>query len=83
MLYGIYTILDSKSGYIGLSLDHSDQTATRNFQLAIRQPGTLMNQFPEDYRLFKVGEFDTESGQLDPYLKPEFVYQGVKSSETD
>lgn len=71
--------MDSKSGFLGISLDHSDQTAIRNFKSATLSSGSLLNQFPEDYRLFKVGEFDTETGQIDPYIKPEFIYQGEKN----
>lgn len=79
MIYGIYSVLDSKSEYIAISLDQNDETAMRSFKFALSQPGSMMSRFPEDYRLFKIGEFDTATAQIDPFIKPEFIMQGEKN----
>lgn len=45
--------------------------AIRSFKEAVTRDGHQFNKFPEDYTLFKVGEYDQESGSLKPVATPQ------------
>ena len=42
----------------------NSQTAIRDCSMLVRRPETKLGEFPEDYWLYKVGEWDDESGEL-------------------
>lgn len=83
MIYGIYSINDHKAGFIGLNLDQNDQTASRNFAHAVMQTGTLYNTHAEDYELFKIGTFDTETGTISVLPVKELIAEGYSFKEVN
>ena len=68
MLTGLYAIKDAKSTFMPCTVDVNDATAIRNFEHAVRQPDSLLASHPNDFALFKVGEYDNENGMLSPIL---------------
>lgn len=75
--YPIFCVRDSKSGFEpGLLIDQNDATALRGFGYQINNPNGIRSYSPGDYDLFKIGFFDTDSGQIEPML-PEFISNGV------
>lgn len=40
----------------------------RIFQLECENPESMLHRFPDDFRLFKVGEFDQLTGEVVPCL---------------
>ncbi len=64
MKYGVYCIRDLKSGWLSPTVDINDQVAIRNFAYAV-QHNDMFSDFASDYSLFKIGEFDTDSGDID------------------
>lgn len=69
MKVGIYGFYDVKSrSYIGdtagLVLFRHDAVAMRSFGDLCRQEGSIFAKHPDDYEMHRVGEFDTESGQI-------------------
>lgn len=42
----------------------NEATAIRNFMQAVKDEKNMLNQFAEDYRLDKIGEFDTIKGYI-------------------
>lgn len=64
MKYGIYVLRDIKTGYLGLTLDQNDAAAMRNFQHAMTKPDSLMNSHPEDFSLYCLGVYDSETGDI-------------------
>lgn len=44
----------------------SIEMALRGFRQVVNQEGHQFNDFPEDYTLFHIGEFEMESGWLKP-----------------
>lgn len=73
MKQNVYTIKDAKSGTFATPFfSINDATATRSFQQAANDQNTTINQFPEDYALYKLGEFNDESAEFISHL-PEFV----------
>lgn len=71
MKYGIYSIRDAATGYLGISADVNDQAATRNFGHACKNTDSLFFTHSSDYTLYKVGEFDTDTGIITGYGVPD------------
>lgn len=64
MKYPIYSIRDAKVGFMTPTIDVNDASAARNFEHAVLNSATLMNSHPGDYALYRIGEFDEESGAV-------------------
>lgn len=73
MKYGLYAIRDAKVGFMSVTADVNDAAARRNFEHAASNSQSLFFTHPQDYDLYKVGVYDTESGVIDPIVPPEFV----------
>ena len=65
MIKGLYCVRDYKVGYTAVITDENDAVALRAFKLALT-PDTIMYNNPKDFALFKVGEFDTDTGIITP-----------------
>jgi len=52
---------------------HSKTTAVRDFHTAALDPASQINKFPGDYELWVVGEWDDETGNIQPLSQIEFV----------
>ena len=64
MKYPMYSIRDAKVGFMTPTIDQNDAAASRNFEHAVLNAASLMNSHPGDYALYRIGEFDTESGAI-------------------
>lgn len=69
MKFGLYSIKDAKTGFMTPVLEQGDPAALRNFSAAVNSPDSLMHQYPNDFALYKVANFDTDTG-IDPVLAP-------------
>lgn len=76
MRYPMYSIRDAKVGFMTPTIDQNDAAAGRNFEHAVLNVASLMNSHPGDYALYRIGEFDTESGAITGCL-PEHVMDAV------
>lgn len=61
MVYSIYSINDSLTGFGTPTLQNNDAAAMRSFAEVFKDVYK-----PEDYSLFKIGSFDTSTGELIP-----------------
>lgn len=73
----VYAIRDVRSTFTGLTVDTNDATAVRNFAHAVMQVGSIMNSHPQDFSLYRLGEFDTDTGVLIPLSPIQLVMDGV------
>lgn len=64
MKYPMYCYRDLKVGFMMPQCDQSDQSAIRGFSFAINSHDNMMNFAPQDFDLYKIGEFDTDSGTV-------------------
>lgn len=76
MIFPIYSIKDSKVGFTPPTVDQNDGSAIRNFAYAINNGG-IMNYSPNDFDLYKIGEFNDESGIVNSFKPPEFIVAGI------
>lgn len=70
MKIGIYAMKDNVTGFAQPSFFAYEAQATRDFAYGVNQPG-LVNFRPEDYSLWYVGTFDSDTGvveSVDPKL---------------
>lgn len=64
MKYNIYSIRDVKTGFLPPTYDVNDQSAVRNFEHACLNGDSLFFSHAEDYSLFALGSFDTDTGRI-------------------
>lgn len=76
MKYPVYCIRDVKVGFRPeFLIQQNDATAIRGFSYAVNNDG-MMNFSPKDYDLYKIGEFDLETGNFQSQL-PDIICSGV------
>lgn len=68
MKLGVYAMRDRLTGFLQPTFDQNDPVAMRNFESAVLQvrPGNLLHTNPEDYSLYKIGVYDSETGVIEP-----------------
>ena len=68
MIYPIYSVRDSLTGFRTVTIGENDAEAMRGFSHACIDKNSLMNSHPNDYTLYKLGELDSESGEIIPFV---------------
>lgn len=66
MTIGIYSMKDLKVGYGPVFPEQNDNTAKRLFGTQMNAANSIQSFSPADFQLFKLGEYDTESGIITP-----------------
>ena len=66
MLKHIYAIRDYKVGYTNLIVEDNEDVAIRSLKMALRNPDTLFYNEPKDFALFRLGTYNTETGDIIP-----------------
>lgn len=74
MKYSIYAVRDCLNGFGTPMCDHNDETASRNFRNALKNPDFFC---PSDYDLFRIGEYDVGTGMIIPEPSPVLIYRGL------
>lgn len=76
MKYPVFAYRDNKVAFMTPFIDQNDESAIRGFSYAINSEKGVMNFAPSDYDLYKLGEFDTDTGKLIPLDVVELVISG-------
>lgn len=67
----IYSIFDKTAKQFGLPFFQiNDETAIRMFSNLVNDKDSMLNKNPDDYTLFRLGEFDADSGIVDGIRNP-------------
>lgn len=80
MIYAIYSINDALTGFASPTLQNNDAAAMRSFAEVFKDVFS-----PADYSLWKIGNFDTDTGEIIPDV-PTIVCRAtdfVKGEEKD
>lgn len=72
MKFGLYSINDSKTGFLQPRMDMNDASAMRSFGVDCKDL-KVMNLNPADFDLYKIGVFDSDSGLIEPCIPPVFI----------
>lgn len=73
MIYGVFSILDDKTGFLSPALDEHNESALRNFHHAAMNVDSLFYTHPSDYSLYRIGDFDTQSGLITACIPPVLI----------
>lgn len=78
-----YSVKDSKSGTFGNPFyAQNDALASRSFEQASNDPQTTINAYPEDFSLYRIGNFDDQSGEFTSEKQPQFITNAVVKPKT-
>lgn len=70
MKFGIYCVRDVKSGFQTPTAQVNDAVAVRGFASAVINSDSVLFTHASDFALYKVGEFDSDSGRITPLELP-------------
>lgn len=75
MIFGVYSIRDALTGFMAPVCELSDAVAVRNFSSAVSdgRPGQVMHFRPSDFSLYRIGDFDSESGSIVSFPVPSLL----------
>lgn len=76
MIYKLYAVRDIKVGFMAPVAQQNDSVAIRSFDTAVRQSREDLGVHPEDFDLWLVGSFDTDTGLVHSQ-QPQQIYSGV------
>lgn len=69
MKYVVVAIRDEMTGFFSPQCEVNESTAARNFEHAVvSHPDSLFFTHPADYGLYRIGEFDSDTGVMEPCL---------------
>lgn len=77
MIYPVYSIRDKATAFMPVSVDLNDQSAIRNFSMAVNAGSGPLGFSPADFDLYKVGEFNDQSGEIKPVTPAVFLVNGA------
>ncbi len=70
MKFGIYCVRDVKSGFQTPTAQVNDAVAVRGFASAVINSDSVLFTHASDFALYKVGEFDADTGCITPLDLP-------------
>lgn len=77
MKNSVYSIMDVKAAVFGRPfVQLNNAVAMRTFSDLAKDAQSEISRHPEDFKLFRLGEFDDNSGVLSPVAQPEFLASG-------
>lgn len=79
MKFPVYALRDVKVGFTNLTTDQNDDSARRGFAHALSSSSSsIMGFAPADFSLYRIGEFDIDTGILIPETVPVLVAQATE-----
>lgn len=65
MIVVLYALFDRKLREFGaLHLSKNDQTMRRELMANVRSSGSMLEKYPQDFDLYRMGEMETETGKI-------------------
>ena len=83
MIFGLYSIRDVKTGFLTPVAEQSKEVAVRNFAHAVKRADSLFFTFANDYSLYKIAEYDSDSGLVKSLVCPEHVADATEFVKED
>lgn len=80
----IYAIMDDKAAaFMEPFFAQTNGLAIRRFSSNTNNPDSIFNKFPDDFQLFKIGEFDDHTGRITGTEKREALGYAREYLEAD
>lgn len=77
MTFGVYCVRDVKSGFQTPTCQVNDAVAVRGFASAVMQSDSVLFTHASDFSLYKVADFDADSGKMIPLDLPVELYRAT------
>lgn len=74
-MMNVYAVRDVKSTFMSPVLGSNDAQAMRAFRAGMRSVPEF-DVAPADFELYRIGEFDSDSGLLTPSVPPVWICSG-------
>lgn len=72
MLFQVYSVKDDMSGFIQPTFEQNELLARRNFAFAVNKTDGMLFANSNDFALYHIGTFDTDTGCIEPCI-PELI----------
>lgn len=76
MIYNLYAIRDIKTGFMTPTMEVNDDSAARNFTHAIWNSDGILHSFCNDFSLYRIGSFNSDTALITPEPLPVLVLDG-------
>uniref|UniRef100_A0AAU8B2A8 Nonstructural protein n=2 Tax=unclassified Microvirus TaxID=338099 RepID=A0AAU8B2A8_9VIRU len=70
MNFGVYCVRDVKAGFQSPTIQVNDAVAVRGFASAVMQSDSVLFTHASDFALYKLAEFDADTGRIAPLDLP-------------
>ncbi len=80
MKYPIFAMKDRKVGFMTPMVDQNVPSAVRNFKFAVGRQDSIMKVQPDDFSLYQIGEYETDTGVIKP-MDPQFIVDAISIME--
>lgn len=77
MKYSIYCVRDNKTSFMTPTIDQNDGSAMRNFAYAVEHTEGILSASRQDFDLYKLGSFDSDTGLITSLTVPELIMSGA------
>ena len=75
-----FSIRDSKAGVFNTPFfQKSIGEAERSFDKLTKDSSSMVYQYPDDYDLYYIGEYDDQSGNIKPLDTPQHILKAVNT----
>ena len=79
MVFKAYSIRDAKAEVFNPPFyKHTHGEAERDFKKLVNENNSFINQFPEDFDLYYIGQFDDNTGKFQPLDSPEHQIKAIQ-----
>lgn len=83
MLRKVYSLRDSKAQiYNEPFMQHTHGEAERTIRASLKKPDHLIAQYPEDYDLYYLGDYDDNSGTFKVLDTPQHIVKVVQLTQS-
>lgn len=76
MTVNLYAMRDLKSDFMSPTVSVNDAVAMRSFESAIQSSQHELFTHRNDFQLFRIGQYETETGLLIPEALPVLICEG-------
>lgn len=80
MNFGLYAIRDVKTGFMTPTIENSDEAAARNFTHSVVNSDTILYSFAQDFSLYKIGTYDSDSALVTPISPIQLILEGATAA---
>ncbi|UPW41099.1 nonstructural protein [Sigmofec virus UA08Rod_5539] len=80
MTFGLYSIRDVRTGFMTPAMEANDDAAKRNFAHAVSNSDGILSSFSADFTLYRIADFDADTGIVTPITPIAFVISGSEAS---